>query len=154
MPGEGKFTEADFEQVIMTSLYTSGGYERRGKDAYNAGLSLIPRDTLSYIKATQQDSWHSLVQAAKGEAVAEQKLTGALCDKRKKDGTLSLLRTGFSIGTVHFSVIGWKPDSQKGEMAREKYEADIFVCVNQVEGNRKLRNPAVPDTVNEQNRII
>ncbi len=147
MPDGGKFTEADFEQVIMTSLYTSGGYERRGRDTYNAELSLIPRNTLSYIESTQHDLWYSLVQAVKGEEAAERKLVGALCDKRKKDGTLSLLRTGFSIGTIHFSVIGWKPDSQKGESAWEKYGADIFTCLNQVEGDRKLRNPAVPDVV-------
>jgi len=60
-------------------------------------------------------------QASKGEDAAERKLIDALCDKRKKCGTHLLLRTGFSVGTILFSVIGWQLDSKKGEMARYLY---------------------------------
>jgi hypothetical protein len=67
MPGGEKFIEAHFEHFIITSIYASGVYVRRGKDSYDAKLSLISYDVLSCIKSTQHDLWHSFVRHQKAK---------------------------------------------------------------------------------------
>lgn len=142
-----KFIEKDFEQHIIDYLYQNGGYSEKPRDSYDKENSLIQDDVVNFIKETQKSNWNKLVSKSKSESIAQERLIDALIDERRVNGTLSLLRKGFKCADIHFSTVGWKPNTQKGTTVKNLYNANIFTCINQVAGNKALRNPAIPDIV-------
>ena len=142
-----KFIEKDFEQHIIDYLYNNAGYSQTSHDSYNQEKSLIEDDLVKFIKTTQPSNWTLLVKKTKSEKNAVESVTDSIVNTRRLEGTLSVLRNGFKCSDIKFSTIGWKPDTKKGTTSQSFYNANILTCINQVAGNKTLRNPAIPDIV-------
>ncbi len=133
-----KTTERAFEDAIVASLTTGGGYGQ-GKDAaYDAARALDPATLLRFIAATQKEAWDKL-SGIHGAAVAE-KFFHRLCTELENRGMLDVLRHGVIDYGVRFKLAYFKPASGLNPETRALYDQNILTVTRQVHYSLKNRN--------------
>lgn len=132
-----KTTERAFEDAIIHSLTTQGGYvQGRDKD-YNAELALHPATLLRFIQTTQPKAWDALT-AIHGAAV-EEKFLYRLGQELDLRGMLDVIRHGIIDYGVRFKLAYFKPASGLNPQTLALYAQNILTVTRQVHYSLKNR---------------
>jgi len=111
-----KHTEARLEDAIVDHLITEGGYtfvdyrEGEAKGRYDKLRALDPALVLSFIQATQEKAWKSLVAIHKAET--EKVVLDHLGKELETKGILKVLRQGFKCYGKKLRVAFFAPSNQ------------------------------------------
>ena len=87
-------TERTFQDIIKASLCKPDGYAEGDRTTFDAERGLFPPSIFRFIQTTQPDTWDAL-QKAYGPK-AEARILERIMETKAKDGTLHLLRQGYS----------------------------------------------------------
>ena len=123
-------TELAFETAIESELTSSGGYERRGRDAYDEVLALFPDDVCGFLRDSQPAKCQSL------EALLGAKAAPTVLDSLSKDleskGTLNVLRHGFKCYGKTFRMAYFRPNTTMNPEAAANYARNRLTITRQV----------------------
>ena len=115
-----------------------GGYQKRGDTDYDRALSLIPRDVLDFVLATQPREWKRLSQHH-GAAVEEQFLK-RLSTEIGRRGALDVLRNGIKDMGCRFQLAYFRPASGLNEETRWLYRGNVFAVLRQLHYSESNNN--------------
>lgn len=142
------YSEKDFENYIVNLLTSKSGYIHGNNNDYNPQKSILAQNFISFIKSTQPDSWTCLCDKFDTEQEAEEKLIDELIASRKSQGTLDLLRKGFTFRSIQFDTVYWKPENNLNPETIDLYNKNIFTVINQLIGDAgKSVHTPIPDIV-------
>lgn len=142
------YSEKDFENYIVNLLTSKSGYIHGNNNDYNPQKALLPQTFISFIKETQPDNWTCLCDKFDSEKEAEEKLIDELIASRKSQGTLDLLRKGFTFRSIQFDTVYWKPENNLNPETIDLYNKNIFTVINQLIGDAgKSVHTPIPDIV-------
>lgn len=142
------YSEKDFENYIVNLLTSKSGYIHGNNNDYNPQKSILPQTFISFIKSTQPDNWTCLCDKFDTEQEAEEKLIDELIASRKSQGTLDLLRKGFTFRSIQFDTVYWKPENSLNPETIDLYNKNIFTVINQLIGDAgKSVHTPIPDIV-------
>lgn len=142
------YSEKDFETYIVNLLFSKSGYIHGSNNDYNPQKSILPQTFISFVKSTQPDNWTCLCDKFDTEQEAEEKLIDELIASRKLQGTLDLLRKGFSFRSIQFDTVYWKPENNLNPETIDLYNKNIFTVINQLIGDAgKSVHTPIPDIV-------
>ena len=142
------YSEKDFENYIVNLLVSKSGYIHGNNNDYNPQKSILPQTFISFVKSTQPDNWTCLCDKFDTEQEAEEKLIDELIASRKSQGTLDLLRKGFTFRSIQFDTVYWKPENNLNPETIDLYNKNIFTVINQLIGDAgKSVHTPIPDIV-------
>ena len=142
------YSEKDFENYIVNLLSSKIDYIHGNNNDYNPQKSILPKTFVSFVKATQPESWTFLCDKFDSEKEAEDKLIDELISSRKSQGTLDLFRKGFTFRSIQFDTVYWKPENNLNPETIELYNKNIFTVINQLIGDAgKSVHTPIPDIV-------
>lgn len=142
------YSEKDFENYIVNLLTSKSGYIHGNNNDYNPQKALLPQTFISFVKSTQPDNWTCLCDKFDTEQEAEEKLIDELIASRKSQGTLDLLRKGFTFRSIQFDTVYWKPENNLNPETIDLYNKNIFTVINQLIGDAgKSVHTPIPDIV-------
>lgn len=142
------YSEKDFENYIVNLLTSKSGYIHGNNNDYNPQKSILPQTLISFVKSTQPDNWTCLCDKFDTEQEAEEKLIDELIASRKSQGTLDLLRKGFTFRSIQFDTVYWKPENNLNPETIDLYNKNIFTVINQLIGDAgKSVHTPIPDIV-------
>lgn len=142
------YSEKDFENYIVNLLTSKSGYIHGNNNDYNPQKSILPQTFISFVKSTQPDNWTCLCDKFDTEQEAEEKLIDELIASRKSQGTLDLLRKGFTFRSIQFDTVYWKPENNLNPETIDLYNKNIFTVINQLIGDAgKSVHTPIPDIV-------
>lgn len=142
------YSEKDFENYIVTLLSSKSSYIHGSNNDYNPQKSILPQTFISFVKSTQPDNWTCLCDKFDTEQEAEEKLIDELIASRKSQGTLDLLRKGFTFRSIQFDTVYWKPENNLNPETIDLYNKNIFTVINQLIGDAgKSIHAPIPDIV-------
>ena len=142
------YSEKDFENYIVNLLSSKSGYIHGSNNDYNPQKSILPQTFISFVKSTQPDNWTCLCDKFDTEQEAEEKLIDELIASRKSQGTLDLLRKGFTFRSIQFDTVYWKPENNLNPETIDLYNKNIFTVINQLIGDAgKSVHTPIPDIV-------
>lgn len=142
------YSEKDFENYIVNLLTSKSGYIHGNNNDYNPQKALLPQTFISFIKETQPDNWTCLCDKFDSEKEAEEKVIDELIASRKSQGTLDLLRKGFTFRSIQFDTVYWKPENNLNPETIDLYNKNIFTVINQLIGDAgKSVHTPIPDIV-------
>lgn len=142
------YSEKDFENYIVNLLSSKSGYIHGSNNDYNPQKSILPQTFISFVKSTQPDNWTCLCDKFDTEQEAEEKLIDELIASRKSQGTLDLLRKGFTFRSIQFETVYWKPENNLNPETIALYDKNIFTVINQLIGDAgKSVHTPIPDIV-------
>lgn len=142
------YSEKDFENYIVNLLTSKSGYIHGNNNDYNPQKSILPQTFISFVKSTQPDNWTCLCDKFDTEQEAEEKVIDELIASRKSQGTLDLLRKGFTFRSIQFDTVYWKPENNLNPETIDLYNKNIFTVINQLIGDAgKSVHTPIPDTV-------
>lgn len=142
------YSEKDFENYIVNLLTSKSGYIHGNNNDYNPQKSILPQTFISFVKSTQPDNWTCLCDKFDTEQEAEEKLIDELIASRKSQGTLDLLRKGFTFRSIQFDTVYWKPENNLNLETIDLYNKNIFTVINQLIGDAgKSVHTPIPDIV-------
>ena len=123
--------EKHFEQYIVTQLEAQGWL--KGKTVnYDVERALYPDDLIAWLEATQPDKWAKLCKD--NGAAAKDVLMNRLAKALDNNGTMNVLRNGFSIaGCGHIDLSEAAPEDKRNEVVLKRYAANILRVVPQLE---------------------
>lgn len=127
-------TEKDFQNQIIQHLANTG-YAIRNTKQYDKETCLDIELVLNFIKSTQPKAWGRFEDLYKEQA--EQKFLYRLVNELNTKGTIEILRNGFKDMGCHFKLFYPKPNNNKNPDLFEKYEANIFSAVDELEYEKK-----------------
>ena len=133
-------SEKDFQNDIINHL-TSTGYTKRSTFNYNVATCLDPELTLKFIKETQENYWDKFHRVYGDKA--EQKFFFRLINELEKKGTIHVLRNGFKDVGCYFKLFYPKPNNGKNPDLFEKYNANIFSVIDELEYQDKEKGNRV-----------
>jgi len=125
-------TEAAFETLIVSAMTADGSWVGGDPKDYDAQLGLYPADVTDFIAATQPKQWAKLASIAGGEDKARDTLLKRLAGQLDKQGTVELLRNGFSERGISFDLCQLRPAHSLDEATEAAYEANRLRVVRQV----------------------
>ncbi|MCQ2602205.1 MAG: DEAD/DEAH box helicase family protein, partial [Treponema sp.] len=142
------YTEKNFENYIVNILTTKSGYIHGSNSDYNPQKSIISSTFISFVKNTQPDSWTALCDKFDTEQEAEEKLIDELVLSRNALGTLDLLRKGFTLRSIQFDTVYWKPENDLNPDTVKLYKQNTLTVINQLIGDAgKSVHVPIPDIV-------
>ena len=142
------YSEKDFENYIVNLLTSKSGYIHGNNNDYNPQKSILPQTFISFVKSTQPDNWTCLCDKFDTEQEAEEKVIDELIASRKSQGTLDLLRKGFTFRSIQFDTVYWKPENNLNPETIDLYNKNIFTVINQLIGDAgKSVHTPIPDIV-------
>ncbi|MGH8226523.1 MAG: RNA-binding domain-containing protein [Steroidobacteraceae bacterium] len=115
-----------------------GGYRSRKPEDYDRALSLLPRDVVDFVLATQPKEWKKLEQHH-GPAVREQFLR-RLASEIERRGALDVLRSGLKDSGCKFRLAYFRPASGLNEETGRLHAANLFAVVRQVRYSAQNEN--------------
>lgn len=130
--------EKHFENYIVSKLEAQGW--KVGKTAdYDTERALFPNDLVRWLNETQSEKWAKLEKDNGGRA--REVLMDRLAKALEKNGTINILRNGFSIaGCGHIDMSETAPEDKRNEAVLKRYAANILRVVPQLQyhPSRKL----------------
>lgn len=124
--------EVHLEAYIVKQLVENGWLEGHNSH-YDPVRALYPEDVLSWIKATQANTWEKLVRLNGGgaEKALLDRLEKAL--SAKTGGTMKVLRQGFEMaGCGNIAMTQAAPEDERNSKEVEKYQSNILRVVRQL----------------------
>jgi len=123
--------EKHFEQYIISKLEEQG-WLVGNTHGYDTERALYPDDLISWIETTQPDKWEKL-RKDNGER-AQEILMERLSKALDKNGTMHILRQGFSIaGCGHIDLSETAPEDKRNAEVLKRYAANCLRVVPQLE---------------------
>ncbi|WP_299755954.1 DEAD/DEAH box helicase family protein [uncultured Chloroflexus sp.] len=123
-------SEHAFETYIVNHLVTTHGYlERRSAEHYDRALCLDWELTLSFITATQPDTWRDLAKQHGAQAV--EKFKRRLVREIERRGTLDVLRRGVKDSGCYFQMAYFAPATSLNPAHQELYGKNILSVIRQ-----------------------
>ena len=123
--------EKHFEQYIISKLEEQG-WLVGNTHGYDTERALYPDDLISWIETTQPDKWEKL-RKDNGER-AQEILMERLSKALDKNGTMHILRQGFSIaGCGHIDLSETAPEDKRNAEVLKRYAANRLRVVPQLE---------------------
>ncbi|ALJ04141.1 restriction endonuclease subunit R [Pseudalgibacter alginicilyticus] len=135
---KGIHTELTFETAIETSLLEDGGYVKGQSTDFNADLGIFPKYVIAFLKNSQPKQWEKLVNIHK-DAV-ENKVIQRLLKELDTQGTLHVLRNGFTDYGVKFNMAFFRPESTLNPEAEVLYNKNHLAVTRQLYYQRKGKN--------------
>jgi len=129
-------SESAFEGYIVEYLTSVHGYRQRDSKAHYArAMALDWELLLSFITATQPDTWQELERQHGSQTVV--KFQRRLLREIKRRGTLDVLRRGVKDSGCYFQLAYFKPATTLNPEHQERYRKNIFSVIrySQVETN-------------------
>lgn len=102
-----------------------GGYRKRLPSEYDRALSLVPRDVIDFVMATQPAVWRRLQEHHGGEV--KDRFLKRLGGEIAKRGTLDVLRTGIKDSGCRFDLAYFRPSSGLNPEVQRLYEANVYL---------------------------
>lgn len=131
-------TERSFEDAIVDSLTTSGGYQLGDDANFEPELALERTTLLQFIQNSQAEAWEKLSEIH-GSTV-EQKFIDRLCQELSQRGMLEVLRVGITDYGVRFKLAYFKPASGLNPETLTLYEQNILTVTRQVHYSTRNQN--------------
>ncbi len=126
--------ERHFEAYVLARLRDQGWLVGTTQD-YDTERALYPEDVLGWLQDSQKERWQRLLKANHGDpALARETLLERLAQALDKDGTIHLLRRGFSLaGCGHIEMSEAVPEDQRNAKVKESYAANRLRVVPQLQ---------------------
>jgi len=140
------YSEKDFENYIVSLLSSKSGYIHGSNNDYNPQKSILAQTFISFVKSTQLDNWTCLCDKFDTEQEAEEKLIDELIASRKSQGTLDLLRKGFTFRSIQFDTVYWKPENNLNPETIDLYKMKKGELV--LKNGKKQPDSSLRDTEN------
>src|SRR3954470_11438316 len=125
-------TELAFEQLIVSELTSTGGWDGGDPAVYDRELGLYAEDAIAFITTTQSKKWERLTKLSGGEAAARTAVLKRLAAQLDKQGSVKVLRDGISERGVSLSLCQLRPAHSIDPDTAARYEANRLRVVRQV----------------------
>lgn len=123
-------TEKAFENAIVESLTTQGGYKLGDAAHFDRDRAFDPPTLLKFIQTSQPEAWQQL-SGIHGVTI-ETKLLDRLCQELEQRGMLDVLRYGMVDYGVRFKLAYFKPASTLNPETLALYNQNILTVTRQV----------------------
>lgn len=130
--------EKTFEDAIIASLVSEGGYSQGDAAHYDRDLALDPHTVLVFLQESQPKELEKL-RAVHG-ADMENRLIQRLVKELELNGTLEVLRHGLSDHGVRFRMAYFKPETGLNPQTQALYDLNRLTVTRQVHYSRKNEN--------------
>jgi type I restriction enzyme, R subunit len=125
--------EVAFEDAIIESLLTEGGYTRGLQSNYDPAFAVDSAELFTFIGATQNDEWEELVKRQGGDAdLAQRRFVERLAKQIDERGTIDVLRHGVHEQGVHFRLAYFRPASGLNPDLQRRYDANRLTVIRQL----------------------
>jgi type I restriction enzyme R subunit len=125
--------EVAFEDAVVDSLASSGGYTRGIPTNYDPALALDTAELMVFIGATQAEAWEDLVRRYGGDAdLAQKRFYERLRRQIDERGTIDVLRHGVEDLGVHIRLAYFRPASGLNPDLEAKYAANRLTVIRQL----------------------
>jgi type I restriction enzyme R subunit len=123
-------SERGFEAHIVAHLVNAHGYlERRSAEHYDKAICLDWELVLSFITATQPDTWQELERQHGAQVV--DKFKRRLMQEIERRGTLDVLRRGVKDSGCYFQLAYFAPATSLNPAHQALYEKNILSVIRQ-----------------------
>lgn len=133
-------TERDFQSYILRQLEKGAGYRiRNAKEHYNRVFAMDVDMLFEFLEATQPQELEKLTKIHKHET--RQVITASI-DRfvtNKPGSLISALKNGIDISGVHLRLMYARPASTLNPELSQKYDANIFSVMEEVEASDNER---------------
>ena len=123
-------TEKAFEEAIIDSLTTDGGYQLGSNANFDRKLALDKLTLLQFIHNSQPQAWKKLAEIH-GNTV-EEKFIERLYQELNLQGMLDVLRYGVTDYGVRFKLAYFKPASNLNPETLALYNQNILTVTRQL----------------------
>jgi type I restriction enzyme R subunit len=123
--------ESAFESEIVAHL-VQHGWHQGDRTAYRRDLGLDPTELLTFVQATQPQSWDKLVALHGSTDKAQQRLSKRVADELTSRGTIDVLRRGVTDLGVHVDLFYTEPAHELTPELRELYDENRCTVVRQL----------------------
>jgi type I restriction enzyme R subunit len=138
--------ESAFESEIVADLVQHGWHEG-DRTAYRRDLGLDPTELLTFLQATQPQSWDKLVALHGSTDKAQQRLSKRVADELTSRGTIDVLRRGVTDLGVHVDLLYAEPAHELTPELRELYDENRCTIVRQLAHSESNPSGAVDLTL-------
>jgi type I restriction enzyme R subunit len=132
-----KLNEAAYERSLCQALVDSGYDKLSPLSDWDVELALCPTVLLDYIRDSQPDEWAQL-QGHYGAAV-ETKVIDEIVLQIKKEGMLSILRSGIRDRGVHYKLVQFAPPTSLNPEVAKRYARNRMGVMQQVRFDPKTQ---------------
>lgn len=134
MSGDTAHQERHFEAYIVAQLQQQG-WLVGDTSGYDTERALFGEDLAAWLQETQPKTWAKLLAANQNsESAALEALMNRLAQALDKDGTLHVLRRGFSLaGCGHIDLSEAAPEDRRNEDVLRRYAAHRLRVVPQLQ---------------------
>lgn len=123
-------TEKAFEEAIENSLIVNGGYILGITDDFSKELALDRKRIIAFIKASQISQWNRISEIHGADV--EDKVIQRLCKELDLNGTISVLRHGFTDYGIKFQMAFFKPETTLNPDTELQYNLNQLTVTRQV----------------------
>ena len=135
---KGIHTEDTFEAAIEAELLENGGYVKGFSTDFDAQLGIFPKYVIQFLQQSQPKAWEKIANIHKNE-VAE-KVIQRLIKTLELQGTLDVVRNGFTDYGVKFKMAYFRPESTLNPEAEVLYAANHLSVTRQLYYERNGNN--------------
>jgi len=132
------YTEKAFEESIENSLIENGGYSKGFSDDFNKELALDKNRIIDFIKSSQPKQWERISEIHGVDV--EDKLIQRLCKELELNGTISVLRHGFTDYGIKFQMAFLRPETTLNPDTEILYSLNQLTVTRQVKYNSENEN--------------
>ena len=131
-------SEHAFETAIEESLINNGGYKKGDSREYIPSLGMFRNDVISFLKQSQPDKWEKIYEIHRTDV--ENRIIQRIYKEMDLNGSLYVLRHGFTDYGVKFKMAFFKPESGLNPETQKQYEQNILKVYRQVKYSDKNNN--------------
>ena len=131
-------SENTFETAIEQSLVNHGGYEKGDSSDYIPSLGMFKTDVINFLKQSQHRNWEKISEIHGNEV--ENRVIQRIYKEMDLNGSLHVLRHGFTDYGVKFKMAFFKPESGLNPETQKQYEQNILKVYRQVKYSDKNNN--------------
>lgn len=124
------YTEKAFEEAIEDSLFSNGGYVKGNAEEFDKELSLDKNRIIDFLKTSQPDEWKRISEIHGTET--ERKIIERICKELELNGTLSVVRKGFTDYGVKFKMAYFRPETSLNPDTERLYSLNQLTVKRQI----------------------
>lgn len=125
-----KHTEVKFEDAVVNSLVTTGGFVQTSSEEFDCVRALNPERVVNFIRETQPKPWQTLCSIHGAETTKV--VLDALCKELELKGMLKVLREGFKCYGRKLSVCKFTPNNAMNPETMEQYNRNELSVTRQL----------------------
>lgn len=131
-------TEMAFEEAIENSLLTSGGYLKGNPDDFDKETALDKNRIIGFLKSSQPDQWQRISEIHGSDVDA--KIIQRLVKELELNGTIAVLRHGFTDYGIKFQMAFFKPETSLNPDTERLYALNQLTITRQIKYSLKNEN--------------